>query len=37
MFKEKVSIIDSKCGSGKTEWAIRYMNENLDKKFMAWG
>lgn len=34
MFKEKVLIIDSKCGSGKTEWAIRYMNENLDKKFI---
>lgn len=34
MFKEKVSIIDSRCGSGKTEWSIRYMNENSDKRFI---
>ena len=34
MFKEKVSIIDSRCGSGKTEWSIRYINENSDKRFI---
>lgn len=34
MFKSKVSIIDSRCGSGKTEWSIRYMNENKDKRFI---
>jgi len=34
MYKEKVSVIDSRCGSGKTEWSIRYMNENKNKKFI---
>jgi len=34
MFKEKVSVIDSICGSGKTQWSIRYMNENPDKRFI---
>lgn len=34
MFKEKVSVVDSRCGSGKTQWSIRYMNENKDKKFV---
>ena len=26
----KVRVIDSPCGTGKTEWAIRYMNENSE-------
>lgn len=34
MFKEKVSVIDSRCGSGKTQWSIRHMNESKDKKFI---
>jgi len=34
MFKNKVNIIDSRCGSGKTEWSIKYMNDNKDKKFI---
>lgn len=34
MFKSKVSVIDSRCGSGKTEWSIRYMNESKDKRFI---
>ena len=34
MFKEKVSVIDSRCGSGKTQWSIKYMNENKDKRFI---
>jgi len=34
MYKEKVSIIDSGCGSGKSSWAIKYMNKNKDKKFL---
>ena len=34
MFKEKVSVVDSRCGSGKTQWSIRYMNENKDKRFI---
>mgnify|MGYP000912380834 CR=1 FL=1 len=29
-----VKVIDSIMGSGKTNWAIQYMNENPDKKFM---
>lgn len=28
MFKQKVSVVDAICGKGKTEWAIKYMNEN---------
>lgn len=30
----KVTIIDAICGSGKTSWAIDYMNTNTDKKFI---
>lgn len=30
----KISIIDSIMGSGKTNWAIQYMNENPHKKFI---
>lgn len=26
----KIRVIDSPCGTGKTEWAIRYMNENCE-------
>lgn len=29
-----IKVIDSIMGSGKTNWAIQYMNENSDKKFM---
>jgi len=29
-----IKVIDSIMGSGKTEWAIQYMNENPDKKIM---
>lgn len=30
----KIKIIDSMMGTGKTSWAIDYMNENKDKKFI---
>ena len=30
----KVTVVDSICGSGKTSWAINYMNDNTDKKFI---
>ena len=30
----KVKIIDAICGKGKTSWAIQYMNENVEKKFI---
>ena len=29
-----IKIIDSIMGAGKTNWAIQYMNQNPDKKFM---
>lgn len=29
-----VKIVDSIMGAGKTNWAIQYMNQNPDKKFM---
>ncbi|WP_110952992.1 DEAD/DEAH box helicase family protein [Anaerosinus massiliensis] len=29
-----IRVIDSIMGSGKTEWAIQYMNQNPQKKFM---
>ena len=29
-----ITIIDSICGTGKTSWAIQYMNENEDRKFI---
>ena len=31
---EKVKVIDSIMGSGKTEWAIAYMNANRQKRFI---
>ena len=34
MYMKKVTIIDSICGSGKTSWAIDFMNESVDKKFI---
>lgn len=30
----KVTIVDAICGKGKTSWAIQYMNNNVDKKFI---
>ena len=30
----KVTVVDAMCGKGKTSWAIQYMNENTDKKFI---
>ncbi len=30
----KVTIVDAICGKGKTSWAIQYMNNNEDKKFI---
>lgn len=30
----KIKIIDSMMGTGKTSWAIDYMNDNKDKKFI---
>ena len=30
----KIKIIDSGCGKGKSSWAIQYMNENPHKKFI---
>lgn len=30
----KVTIVDSICGKGKTSWAIQYMDENVDKRFI---
>lgn len=30
----KIKVIDSIMGSGKTTWAINYMNNNKDKKFV---
>lgn len=30
----KITVLDGIPGSGKTTWAINYMNENSDKKFM---
>ena len=30
----KVTVVDCICGSGKTSWAIDYMNTNTDKKFI---
>ena len=29
--RNMINVIDSPCGTGKTEWAIRYMNENNDR------
>jgi hypothetical protein len=31
---EKVVIVDSVMGTGKTSWAIDYMNDNPDKNFI---
>ena len=31
---KKVKVIDSIMGSGKTEWAIAYMNANRQKRFI---
>lgn len=30
----KVKVVDAMCGKGKTSWAIQYMNDNVDKKFI---
>ena len=30
----RVTVVDCICGSGKTSWAIDYMNTNTDKKFI---
>ena len=30
----KATVVDCICGSGKTSWAIDYMNTNTDKKFI---
>ena len=30
----KVTIIDALCGKGKTSWAIEYMNNNTENKFI---
>ena len=30
----KINVVDSIMGSGKSSWAIKYMNENKDKKFI---
>lgn len=30
----KLNVIDSIMGSGKSSWAIKYMNENINKKFI---
>lgn len=30
----KINVIDAMCGKGKTSWAIQYMNDNTDKKFI---
>ena len=30
----KVTVVDAMCGKGKTSWAIQYMNDNVDKKFI---
>ncbi len=30
----KVTVIDSMMGTGKTSWAIQHMNENLEKNFL---
>lgn len=32
--KNKITVIDSIMGSGKTSWAKQYMRENTDKKFL---
>lgn len=29
-----IKVIDAMCGEGKTSWAIQYMNNNTDKKFI---
>lgn len=29
-----IKIVDSVMGSGKTNWAIQYMNDNIDRKFI---
>lgn len=29
-----ITVIDSPCGAGKTTWAIKYMNEHLEDKFI---
>ena len=29
-----VTVVDCICGSGKTSWAIDYMNTNTNKKFI---
>ena len=29
-----IQVIDAPCGSGKTSWAIQYMNENTEKSFI---
>ena len=29
-----IKVIDSMMGSGKTTWAMNYMNSNLDKRFI---
>lgn len=31
---DKIKVIDSIMGSGKTEWAIKYMNDNPDERFI---
>ncbi len=30
----KITVIDSICGSGKTSWAIQEMNNNVDQKYI---
>ena len=29
-----IKVVDAMCGQGKTSWAIQYMNENKDKRFI---
>ena len=32
--EQRVTVVDSIMGSGKTSWAIQYMNENPEKSFV---
>lgn len=34
MKKNKITIVDSKCGDGKTSWAINFMDDNFKDRFI---